>query len=115
MGEVIAMRPRGKPKNETRAALHEMLAQTDNGELQGSIHITDTEEGTRFYVLGACKERLQTGMLTLIRGLSHMAEEVAASGTAGNTPAKAPVELKWPKRTLPKRLREATNFGEFEQ
>lgn len=114
MGEVIDMPKRGRPKGETRAALQEMLAQTDNGELHGSIHITDTEEGTRFYVLGACKERLQSGMLTLIRGLSHMAEEVASSGTAGNTPARGAVELQWPKRTLPKRLREATNFSELE-
>jgi len=114
MGEVIEMRPRGRPKSETRAALHEMLEQDTTGELHGSIHITDTDEGTRFYVLGACKDRLQAGMLTLIRGLSHMAEEVAASGTAGNTPAARAVKLQWPKRSLPKRLREATNFGELE-
>lgn len=114
MGKVIEMRPRGRPKSETREALQEMLSQTDNGELHGSIHITDTAEGTRFYALGACKDRLQVGILTLIRGLSHMAEEVAASGTAGNTPARGAVALQWPKRTLPKRLREATNLGELE-
>jgi hypothetical protein len=90
-----------------------LLQQTDNGELQGSIHITDTIEGTRFYVLGACKERLQAGVVTLVRGLSNMVEEIAASGTAGNTPARGPVDMEWPKRTLPKRLREATNFGDL--
>lgn len=114
MGEIIEMRPRGRPKSETRAALHEMLEQDTTGELHGSIHITDTDEGTRFYVLGACKERLQNGVLTLVRGLSHMVEEIAASGTAGDTQGRGAVELKWPRRTLPKRLREATNFGELE-
>lgn len=112
MGNVIEMRPRGRPKSETRAALHEMLEQDTTGELHGSIHITDTNEGTRFYVLGACKERLQAGILTLIRGLSHMAEEVASAGTAGHTPARGAIDIKLPKR-LPQRL-EATNFGELE-
>lgn len=114
MGEVIEMPARGRPKGETRAVLQEALAQDTTGELHGSILITDTDAGTSFYALGACKERLQMGMLTLIRGLSHMAEEVASSGTAGNTPARGVVALRWPKRTLPKRLREATNFGELE-
>lgn len=109
MGDVIEMRPRGRPKSETRAALHEMLDQDTTGELHGSIHITDTDEGTRFYVLGACKDRLQAGVLTLVRGLSHMVEEIAASGTAGYTPARGIVEMKWP---LPPRLQ--TNFGELE-
>jgi hypothetical protein len=114
MGEVIELRGRGRPKDETRVALNEMLAQTDNGELHGSIHITDTDEGTRFYVLGGCRDRLQAGMLTLVRGLSHMVEEIAASGTAGNTPGRGIAELKWPKHSaLPPRL-EATNFGEME-
>lgn len=114
MGEVIEMRGRGRPKDETHEVLQEMLEQTDRGELHGSIHITDTDQGTRFYALGACKNRLQNGILTLIRGLSHMAEEVASSGTAGNTKALGAIELQWPKRTLPKRLREATGFGELE-
>ena len=109
MGDVIEMRPRGRPRNETRAALREMLDQDTTGELHGSIHITDTEEGTRFYVLGACKERLQSGVLTLVRGLSYMVEEIAASGTADHTPARGIVEMKWP---LPPRLQ--TNFGELE-
>lgn len=114
MGEVIEMPKRGRPKGEARDVLREALAQTDRGELHGAILITDTDEGTRFSALGACRERLQVGMLTLIRGLSHMAEQVAASGTAGNTPAAGAVALQWPKRTLPKRLREATNFTELE-
>lgn len=112
MGTVIEMPKRGRPKGETRAVLEEALAQTDRGELHGAILITDTDEGTRFNALGSCRNRLQAGMLTLIRGLSHMAEQVASSGTAGNTPSKG-VDLKWPKRTLPKRLRESTNFGDL--
>lgn len=113
MGEVIEMPKRGRPKGETRAALQEMLEQDTTGELHGSIHITDTDEGTRFYILGGCKDRLQAGVITLVRGLSHMVEELAASGDAGHTPASNHAVLKWPKRTLPKRLREATNFGDL--
>lgn len=113
MGEVIEMPARGRPKGETREVLQEALAQTDRGELHGAILITDTDEGTRFNALGACKDRLQIGMLTAIRGLFHMAEEVAASGTAGNTPARGIVALKWPKRSaLPPRL-EATGLGDL--
>lgn len=113
MGEVIEMPARGRPKGETREAFQEAIALTDRGELNGAILITDTTEGTRFLPLGICKERLQIGMLAAIRGLFHMAEEVAASGTAGNTPGSGQIDLRWPKRTLPKRLREASIFGDL--
>lgn len=115
MGEVIEMPARGRPKGEQREVLQEALAQTDRGELHGAILITDSVDGTTFSALGACKERLQIGMLTAIRGLFHMAEEVSTSGTAGNTPARGDVRLRWPKppRRQPKRLTEATNFGDI--
>lgn len=113
MGIVIDMPKRGRPKGETRAVLEEALAHADRGELHGAILITDTDEGTRFNALGGCKDRLQVGILVAIRGLFHMAEQVAASGTAGNTPGREAVDLRWPKRGLPKRLREATGFGDL--
>jgi hypothetical protein len=114
MGIVIDMPPRGRPKGEIRAVLQEAIEQTDNGELHGAILIRDTDEGTRFNALGACRDRLQIGILTTIRGLFHMAEQVAASGTAGSTPATGPIELKYPRRALPKRLRETSVFGGLE-
>jgi hypothetical protein len=114
MGIVIDMPPRRQPKGEMRTVLQEVLAQSDLGELHGAILITDTDEGTRFNALGACRERLQLGILTTIRGLFHMAEEVAASGTAGNTPATGPIAVNFPRRTLPKRLKEQSGFGDLE-
>jgi hypothetical protein len=113
MGDVIEMpRRAAKRDEETRAALMQMLAETDRGELLGSIHITETEEGTRFYTLGACKERLQMGVLSMVRCLNNLVEQVAAAGTAGNTKGMETIAFT-PRRTLPKRLREATGFGEL--
>ena len=117
MGEVIEMRRKAVAKDEeTQAALWEMQAQTDRGELHGSIHITDTDEGTRFYALGAYKERMQAGVLSMVRCLNHLVEEIAASGTAGATQAIEPIDVRVSvkRTTLPKRLRDATNFGELE-
>lgn len=113
MGEVIEMpRRAAKSETETSAALKQMLAEFERGEMYGSIHITETEEGTRFYTLGACKERLQLGVLSLVRCLSNLVEEVAASGTAGHTRGFMPIAFE-PRKTLPKRLREVTSFGDL--
>lgn len=117
MSNVFELRPRrAEQKHETRAVLAEMLEQDTIGDLHGSIHITETDEGTRFYALGACADRVQVGVLAMIRGLGVLAEKIVDSGTAGNTPGTGPIEMRWgtPRRTLPKRLREATNFGELE-
>jgi hypothetical protein len=117
MGEVIAMRRKVAAKDEeTQAALWEMKAQTDRGELHGSMHITETDEGTRFYALGAYKERMQMGVLSMVRCLNHLVEEIAASGTAGTTKAIEPIDVRvnFKRTMLPKRLREATGFGELE-
>lgn len=112
MGNVRYLPAKRRPEGETRAALHEMLHQTDTGELRGSIHITDTTAGTRFVALGACKDLL-SGALTAAMGLEHMLKEIATNGAAANMPNHGPIDIRWPKRTLPKRLREATNFGEL--
>jgi hypothetical protein len=96
------------------AVLGHALQQTDRGELDGSILITESKEGTRFYTLGVCKDRLQVGAWSMIKGLHHIGQLIVDSGTAGNTKFTEPVAAEWPKRTLPKRLREATGFGELE-
>lgn len=116
MGKVIELRRKVVKDEETQAALWEMQTQTDRGELHGSIHITETDEGTRLYALGAYKERLQIGVLSMVRCLNHLVEEIASSGTAGDTQSSGPIDVRVSvrSRTLPKRLREATNFGELE-
>ena len=116
MSNVIPMRRKvvAKADEETQAALWEIQAHSDRGALNGSIHITDTDEGTRFYTLGGYKDRMQAGVLSMVRCLSHLVEEIAATGTAGNTKAIEPIDVRVSARTLPKRLREATNFGELE-
>jgi hypothetical protein len=89
MGIVIDMPPRGRPKGEIRAVLQEAIEQTDNGELHGAILIRDTDEGTRFNALGACRDRLQIGILTTIRGSSIWLNRSRPAGRRGVRPPLA--------------------------
>lgn len=92
-----------------------LLAQERAGELEGSILISTTEDGTEMHVLGGCAHRLQVAVVALVQGLSFLTEKIADSGTAGDTRSD-PLRTSWaaPKRKLPRRLREATDFGSLE-
>lgn len=115
MGDVIELRPRAAAKNKTAMVLASMMEQESAGDLEGSVHITQTGKGTDIHILGACADRLQVGAWALIKGLNFMADKIVANGTLGNTPGTGPIALSFPKprRELPKRLREATNFGDL--
>lgn len=114
MSNVIELRPRAA-KGNTREVLSSMLAKDGSGELQGSVCIAATEAGTEIHVLGTCADRLQLGVLALVKGLNYMCDQIAASGTAGHTSGNGAVRFTVPAmtRTLPKRLREASTFGDL--
>jgi len=114
MGDVIPMPRRAGAKTKTAEALDRMSAQESSGDLQGSILIANTKQGTEFHVLGACAERLQLAVLTMVKGLNIVTDKIVASGTAGSTRSE-PVDATWqhPKRRLPKRLTEVTKLGEL--
>jgi hypothetical protein len=86
-----------------------------SGEMEGSILIASTKTGTEFHVLGTCAERLQIGVIALVKGLNVVADKIVATGAVGNTRSDS-VSSSWatPKRRTPKRLREATKLGELE-
>jgi hypothetical protein len=116
MGDVIPMPQRAVGKSDTAEALDRMSAQENAGELQGSILIATTAKGTEFHVLGACAERLQLAVLTMVKGLGIVTDKIVATGTAGNTRSDS-VNATWgaaPKRRMPRRLIEATKLGELE-
>jgi hypothetical protein len=115
MGDVIRLLPKAAGQNDTEAALLGLLAQERAGELEGTILIATTEDGTEMHVLGGCAHRLQVAVVALVQGLSFITEKIADSGTAGDTHSD-PFRTSWtaPKRRMPRRLREATDFGELE-
>lgn len=113
MGDVIELRPRAAARNETKEVLKSMLDRESTGELQGSVHVAATSDGTEIHILGACADRLQVGAWAMVKGLNFMFDKIVASGTLGNTPGSGPIALNFPRRSLPKRLREQTNFGDL--
>lgn len=110
---MIHMRPQAAARDdEAMAVLGHALQQTDRGELEGSILITESKEGTRFYTLGICKDRLQVGAWSMIKGLHHLGQLIADNGTAGYTKPSESVNVSW---VRPKGLKEATTgFGEID-
>lgn len=115
MGDVIPLPKRASATNETATVLADLMAQDISGEMEGSIHIAATKSGTQFHVLGTCAERLQIGVLALVKGLNLLTDRIVETGDAGNT-RSAPVKAYWdaPKRQLPRRLREVTKLGDLE-
>jgi hypothetical protein len=115
MGDVIPMPRRAARKSDTAVVLGQMMTQESTGELEGSIHIAATRHGTEFHVLGTCADRLQLGVVALVKGLNFVTDQIIAKGAIGNTPS-ASVRAAWeaPKRRLPKRLQEATKLGDLE-
>lgn len=117
MGEVIPIgRQRVAARSDTAVALDHISAQEAAGELEGSIIIATTRRGTEFHVLGACAERLQLGVLAMVKGLNIITDKIVATGTAGSTRSDS-VNASWeaaPRHRTPKRLREATKLGDLE-
>lgn len=116
MGEVIPIPRRAAAKSDTATALDRMRAQETTGDLEGSILIATTKQGTEFHVLGACAERLQLAVLAMVKGLNIVTDKIIATGTAGSTRSDS-VNATWeaaPKRRTPRRLREATKLGDLE-
>jgi len=117
MGEVIEWRPRVVAANvETKTVLEDMLFKDSTGELEGSICVAATRHGTKIHLLGTCADRLQLGVLALVKAANFVCDEIVKSGTAGNTPGSGPITVGMPNpsRRAPKRLRPLTNFGELE-
>ena len=116
MGDVIPMPRRAAAKSDTALALMELAKQEESGEMEGSILITDTRHGTEFRVLGTYADRLQLGILAMVKGLGIVTDKIVATGTAGNTRSDS-VAAAWgpmPKRRMPKRLLEITKLGDLE-
>ena len=114
MGEVVEFRPKAVAKSDAKSVLSDMLHLESKGELHGSICIASTSRGTEIHLLGDCAERLQTGAYGLVKALNFVCEKIAAAGTAGNTYGGKVVSMGIPNPSrLPKRLREATNYGDL--
>jgi len=107
---------RAAGKSDTAIILEDLLNQERAGEMEGSILIATTRSGTEFHVLGACADRLQLGVLALVKGLNIVTEKIIATGSAGHTRADS-VSASWdgaPRRRMPRRLVEVTKLGDLE-
>jgi len=116
MGEVIPMPRRAPARSDTATVLADLVKQEASGEMEGSIFITDTKHGTEFHILGTCADRLQLGILAMVKGLNIITDKIVATGTAGSTRSDS-ISASWevpPRRKLPKRLREVTQLGDLE-
>jgi len=116
MGEVIPMPRRAAAKSDTAAVLADLMDQEASGELEGSILIATTKRGTEFHLLGGFAERMQLGVLALVKGLGIVTDKIVATGNVGNT-RSGPVNATWeaaPKRRTPRRLLEVTKLGDLE-
>lgn len=116
MGDVIPMVRRAGARSDTAKALEGLAKKEASGELEGSILIASTRHGTELHVLGVCADRLQLGVLAMVKGLGIITDKIVATGTAGNTRSGS-VSAAWgaaPKRRTPRRLIEATKIGDLE-
>lgn len=116
MGEVIPIPRRRAARSDTAIALEGLAEKEASGELEGSILIANTKHGTEFHVLGACADRLQLGVLAMVKGLGIITDKIVATGTAGSTRSDS-VSATWeaaPKRRTPRRLIEATKLGDLD-
>lgn len=115
MGEVIPIRPVAT-RSDTAVALADFTKKEASGELEGSVLIANTKNGTEFHVLGTCAERLQLAVLVLVKGLNIVTDKIVATGNVGNTKSGT-VNATWepaPKRRTPRRLIEVTKLGDLE-
>lgn len=108
-------RPKEAAKSEAAQLLEELTAKERRGELKGFIHIEDDGMHTNWGMLGSFAGRYQFAGYTLIKALNVISDHIATAGTAGHTSGPGVREaMPLPARGLPKRLREATGFGELE-
>lgn len=118
MGKVIPMpQRRAAAKSDTAVILADLMDQEASGELEGSILIATTKRGTEFHLLGGFAERMQLGVLALVKGLDIVTDKIVAIGNVGNTKSGT-INAMWeapPKRRTPKRLIEDTQPGALEQ
>lgn len=116
MGDVIEWRPRAAAKGSTKMVLAGMMEQEVSGNLEGAICIARASNGaTQIDVTGSYSDRLQLGVLALVKGLGFVCDKIVASGTAGNTPGHGAITvgIPNPSRFPPKRLRPPTVFGDL--
>lgn len=115
MGEVIPIR-QPTARSDTAMALADFTEKEASGELEGSVLIANTKNGTEFHVLGTCADRLQLAVLVLVKGLNIVTDKIVATGNVGNT-RSGTVNATWkapPKRRTPRRLVEVTKLGDLE-
>jgi len=108
---------RAAAKSDTAVILADLMDQEASGELEGSILIATTKRGTEFHLLGGFAERMQLGVLALVKGLDIVTDKIVAIGNVGNTKSGT-VNAMWEapqKRRTPRRLIEDTQPGALEQ
>jgi hypothetical protein len=118
MGQIYEFQRRQKEagKSETAELLAELAAKEKRGELKGFLHIEDDGRATKWGMVGSFKERYQFAGYTLIKALGIISDFIAQDGTAGHTQGPSQsgtVYTHPPRRGQPRRLREATDFGEL--
>lgn len=116
MGEVIPLRRREAAKSDTAIALADFAKKEAAGEMEATILIGISKGVTEFHVLDGFADRMQLGVLALVKCLGIVTDKIVATGTAGST-RSGPVSASWegpPKRRLPRRLIESTKLGDLE-
>jgi hypothetical protein len=116
MGNIYEFRRRHREaaKSETAELLEQLVAKEKRGELKGFLHIEDDGRATKWGMLGSFAGRYQFAGYTLIKALNVISDHIATTGTAGRTCGPGRREaLDLPASKLPKRLREATGFGDL--
>lgn len=113
MGKVIAFRAAAERREAARKK--ESEAPPPPEEPDGLMQFTHTREGSRMVIEGTYSDRLQFGIYTLVKAMNDLVDRVAANGAAGHFSSPSIEEgLPVPRRRLPKRLREATGFGDLQ-
>lgn len=116
MGEVIPIRRREAAKSNTAIVLADFAKKEAAGEMEATIVIGTSRGVTEYHVLDGFADRMQLGVLALVKCLGIVTDKIVAAGTAGNT-RSGPVSGSWegpPKRRLPRRLTETTKIGDLE-
>jgi hypothetical protein len=100
---------RGKGRNKTSCAPESSAPPGgDDGEIRFTVHGDESQ----LHLTGVYEKRLQFGIYTMIKGISALADKLAANGAIGDSsfgPIHEP--LPSPIRRTPRRLLEETDFG----
>lgn len=102
-------------KFERRKASAERPREAENSRRgEGEIRFSIDGDGSDMQLTGVYERRLQFGIYTMIKGINVLVDKLAAIGAIGDSsfgPIHEP--LPSPIRRTPRRLREATNFGDL--